>query len=222
MFSGIIRGIGTVKQIDDKVGLRSFVIAAPEEFTPDLELGASVAVDGVCLTVSSVQGADISFDVMAETLKRTTLQSLPVSGRVNLERSLREGSEIGGHPLSGHVDCLATIAEIEKPENNYVITFSVPQPYMKYIFNKGYVALNGASLTVTGADRTKNSFQVWLIPETLRLTTFSEKNVGAFINLEVERSTQVMVDTVRSFLEEKFHELGGDMGAMIKKMIPEK
>lgn len=204
MFTGIVQGIATVAAITDRPGLRSFTLQFPSGFCQGLEIGASVASDGVCLTVTALKGPDqADFDVMQQSLALTTLAELTVGSRINVERAARDGAEIGGHPLSGHIDFMATIAEIRRPENNHVIRIAVPAPWMRYVFAKGYIAINGASLTVADADRQAGWFEVWLIPETLRMTTFGDKDVGAKLNIEIERQTQVFVDTVRDAIEEK-------------------
>ena len=203
MFTGIVKGPGRIAGIQRRSGLVTFDIALPQGAETDLEIGASVAVDGVCLTVTSASGRNATFDVMQETLARTTLGELRDGSAVNIERAAKDGAEIGGHPLSGHVDCVVHVAAIELPENNRVLTLEVPQPWMRYVFAKGYIALNGASLTVASVDKRASTFTVWLIPETLRMTTFGEKQAGARINMEIERSTQVTVDTIRDFLEER-------------------
>jgi len=204
MFTGIIKGKGCVEGIIDKPNLRSLSVTLPAGSEIGLEHGASVAVDGVCLTVSDINGHRVSFDVMAETLERTTIGALKQSDWVNIERAARDGAEIGGHPLSGHIDCTCRVARIERPENSVVMTFDVPSPFIRYVFSKGYIGLNGTSLTVSGVDKKSGTFQVWFIPETLKITTFGEKQEGDLINLEVERGTQVVVDTVTEFLEERF------------------
>jgi riboflavin synthase len=204
MFTGIVQGIATVAALADRPGLRSFTLRFPPGFADGLAIGASVAVDGVCLTVTELEGADAArFDVMQQSLALTTLGTLAEGSRVNAERAARDGAEIGGHPLSGHVDFTATVAEVRQPENNHVLRIAVPAPWMRYVFPKGYIAINGASLTVAEADREAGWFEVWLIPETLRQTTFGEKAPGAVLNVEIERATQVFVDTVRSTLEER-------------------
>jgi riboflavin synthase len=163
-----------------------------------------VSVDGVCLTVTELVGGDAaSFDVMQQSLALTTLDTLKVGSRVNVERAARDGAEIGGHPLSGHVDFQATLASVRRPENNHVMRIAVPAPWMRYVFAKGYIAINGASLTVSDANRAEGWFEVWLIPETLRMTTFGDKAAGDALNIEIERSTQVMVDTVRDAVDER-------------------
>jgi riboflavin synthase len=207
MFTGIVQGVARIEQLTDRSGLRSMRLAFPPGFGAGLAIGASVAVDGVCLTVTALHGnAAADFDVMQQSLALTTLGGLTIGSRVNVERAAKDGAEIGGHPLSGHVDFTARVADIRRPENNCVLRLAVPAPWMRYVFAKGYVAVNGASLTVAEAQRDPGGsgwFEVWLIPETLRMTTFGDKRVGDSLNVEIERSTQVMVDTVRDAVAEK-------------------
>jgi len=204
MFTGIVQGIATVSSLQDRPGLRSFTLAFPPGFAAGLAIGASVAVDGVCLTVTALHGEEAAdFDVMQQSLSLTTLGGLRQGSRVNVERAARDGAEIGGHPLSGHVDFQATLASVRRPENNHVMRIAVPAPWMRYVFAKGYIAINGASLTVSDASKAEGWFEVWLIPETLRMTTFADKAPGAALNIEIERSTQVMVDTVRDAVDER-------------------
>ena len=214
MFTGIVQAVATVSAVIDRPGLRSFALAFPRGFCDGLEIGASVAVDGVCLTVTERVGEDAaSFDVMQQSLNLTTLGTLAQGSRINVERAARDGAEIGGHPLSGHVDFQATIAQVRTPENNHVLRIAVPPQWMRYVFPKGYIAVNGASLTVAEADRAAGWFEVWLIPETLRMTTFADKGAGAALNIEIERGTQVMVDTVREAVDER---LGPLMPALVE------
>jgi riboflavin synthase len=204
MFTGIVQGVAQVAAITDRPGLRSFELALPSGFDAGLEIGASVACDGVCLTVTALPGPDRArFDVMQQSLGLTTLATLAVGSPVNVERAARDGAEIGGHPISGHVDCQGTLLSIRRPENNHVLRIGVPASHMRYVFAKGYIAINGASLTVAEADRRERWFEVWLIPETLRMTTFGHKAVGDTLNIEIERGTQVVVDTVRDALDER-------------------
>ena len=207
MFTGIVQGMAQVASLVDQPGLRTITLQFPPGFCQGLEVGASVAVDGVCLTVTRVQSADVAdFDVMQQSLGLTTLAQLHVGSQVNVERAAREGAEIGGHPLSGHVDAVATVSAVRRPQNNCVLTLEVPAPWMRYIFAKGYIAVQGASLTVAEATRLPGGagrFEVWLIPETLRVTTLGQVDVGARLNIEIDRSTQVMVDTVRDAIEER-------------------
>jgi riboflavin synthase len=207
MFTGIVQGVARVESIDAREGLHTLALKLPAGFDADLAIGASVSCDGVCLTVTERPAPDTAlFDVMAQTLNLTTLGGLEVGSGLNVERAAKEGVEIGGHPLSGHVDVSARIAEIRRPDNNHVIRFALPAPWMRYVFAKGYIGVNGCSLTVAEAQRERDGsgwFEVWLIPETLRMTTFGDKGVGDAAHIEIERSTQVVVDTVRDALDEK-------------------
>lgn len=221
MFTGIVQGVARVESIQAREGLHTLHLKFPEGFDDDLAIGASVSCDGVCLTVTERPAPGVaSFDVMAQTLKLTTLGGLGVGSGLNVERAAKEGVEIGGHPLSGHVDVSARIAEIRRPDNNHVIRFALPAPWMRYVFAKGYIGINGCSLTVAEAQRERDGsgwFEVWLIPETLRMTTFGDKGVGDAVHIEIERSTQVVVDTVRDALDEKLGPLLPVLEAIAKE-----
>jgi len=202
MFTGIVQGVASIQKIVDQTGLRTLQLVFPDGFDHDLAIGASVATDGVCLTVTRLLPNAAEFDIMQQTLNITTLGAYAEQAQVNVERAAKDGAEIGGHPLSGHVDFVAKIAQIRQTENNYVLRFAVPAEWMRYIFAKGYIAINGASLTIAEANRDEHWFEVWLIPETLRMTAFGKKQIGDAVNIEIERQTQVVVDTVRSMLQE--------------------
>ncbi len=221
MFTGIVQGVARVESIEAREGLHTLRLKFPHGFDEDLAIGASVSCDGVCLTVTERPSPDVaSFDVMAQTLSLTTLGGLQIGSGLNVERAAREGVEVGGHPLSGHVDVSARIAEIRKPDNNHVIRFALPAPWMRYVFAKGYIGVNGCSLTVAEAQRERDGsgwFEVWLIPETLRMTTFGDKLVGDAVHIEIERSTQVVVDTVRDALDEKLGPLLPVLEAIAKE-----
>jgi riboflavin synthase len=218
MFTGIVQAVATVSALTDRPGLRSFTLAFPQGFCDELEIGASVSVDGVCLTVTERVGDDgANFDVMQQSLSLTTLATLKVGSRINVERAARDGAEIGGHPLSGHVDFQATLASLRQPENNHVLRIAVPAPWMRYVFAKGYIAIDGASLTVSDANKAEGWFEVWLIPETLRMTTFADKRPGDALNIEIERGTQVMVDTVRAAVEERLGPLLAPLTELLRE-----
>ncbi len=206
MFTGIVQGVAEVAQITDRNGLRSLRLSFPSGFDSGLQVGASVAVEGVCLTVTALHADAADFDVMQQTLSLTTLGALKQGSAVNVERAAKEGAEVGGHVLSGHIDFKATIAQIRTPENNRALRIAVPAPWMRYVFAKGYIAVNGASLTVADAQRDAGDsgrFETWLIPETLRMTTFAHAREGDALNIEIERQTQVIVDTVRAAVDEQ-------------------
>jgi riboflavin synthase len=202
MFTGIVQGKYQLAKVDKLEGLHKLFVDFPVDLKEELAMGASVAMDGVCLTVASIEDARVGFDVMQESLSLTTLGTKDTGSWVNLERSAKAGAEIGGHPMSGHVDTKAKVIEISAPENNYVIRFSMDPKWMRYVFSKGFLSINGCSLTVVNADKQKGEFEVWLIPETLRLTTFGELSVGDLVNIEIERQTQVIVDTISDLLKD--------------------
>jgi riboflavin synthase len=147
-----------------------------------------------------VDGGDVSFDVIRETLGLTNLGALRVGDRVNVERSFRVGEEVGGHILSGHVSGIAELCEVESGENERNLHFTVPAGLMKYLLHKGFVALDGASLTIASVDRERSRIGVCLIPETVERTTLGNIAPGAPVNLEVDAQTQAIVDTVERVL----------------------
>jgi len=212
MFTGIIQGVAQVSHIQDQAGLRTLRLRFPKGFSDGLQMGASVACDGVCLTVTQLFNTsegieEASFDVMQQTLAMTTLGNLTVGSGVHVERAAREGAEIGGHCLSGHIDFTASITQVRQPDNNHVVRIGIPRDWMQYLFPKGYLAIHGASLTMAdvGYEADGSGWaEVWLIPETLRLTTFGQRSVGDRLNIEIERSTQAIVDTVTRVLDEKW------------------
>ena len=208
MFTGIIQATAEIVSVHDHDGIRTFEIEFPEGFCHELNIGASVSVDGVCLTATElVSDTVVKFDVILQSLLITTLGKHEVGGKVNVERAAKDGAEIGGHPLSGHVDFRTDIIDISELEGNCRIHFELPKKWQKYIFSKGYIAINGASLTVSDVSKEKGYFEVWLIPETRRMTTFEAKKVGASVNIEIERGTQVVVDTIQTTLEENLGKL---------------
>lgn len=203
MFTGIVQGISTITSISDAEGLRTFTLKLPQGFSDGLNVGASVSVDGVCLTVTSILSPTlVEFDVVLQSLSVTTLGGYVVGSTVNTERAAKDGAEIGGHPLPGHIDFAAQIDSVRTSQNNHVLRVQVPPDFRKYIFPKGYIAINGASLTISEVDRLAGWFEVWLIPETRRVTVFEQKQAGDWLNIEIERGTQVVVDTVRATMEE--------------------
>lgn len=203
MYTGIVHGAYPLTSVVRKPGLHQFLIELPPELLEELNIGASVGLDGVCMTVTEINGNQLSFDAMQETLKTTTLGGVDVGDIVNVERSAKQGAEIGGHNISGHVDGCAEIIAIEQTENNCTLHFRLPPQLTKYVFKKGFVGVNGCSLTVADFKRDEATFSVCLIPETLRVTNLGQKSLGDWVNIEVDRQTQVIVDTVERVLAER-------------------
>ncbi|WP_375054882.1 riboflavin synthase subunit alpha [Zobellella sp. DQSA1] len=198
MFTGIVQGQGTVLEITDKADFRTHVVRLPEALLPGLEPGASVAHNGCCLTVTRIDGDRVSFDLMAETLRLTNLGRLRAGDRVNLERAARFGDEIGGHAMSGHIMAQGELLERVESDTNTCLWFALPAGLAKYVFTKGYIGIDGISLTLgeVKADR----FAVHLIPETLARTNLGAILPGYGVNIEIDPQTQAIVDTVERVL----------------------
>ncbi len=209
MFTGIVTGHYEVVGLEDREGRRRLTLRLGEDLTRGLERGASVSVAGTCLTAVEIGREDVSFDVIAESLRLTTLGDLVVGSPVNIERSAKFGDEIGGHLLSGHVSGVGEVVRVETPENNWVVSLRAPQALMRYIFHKGFIGLDGCSLTVVNVNREAATFEVHLIPETLERTTFGVRSQGAKINLEVDPQTVAIVETVEAVVRERAGEWSG-------------
>ena len=186
MFTGIVQEIGEIKECNKTSSGKTIEVLATNSFTENLKRGASVSINGVCLTAVSTSNGTMVFDVIKETLRITNLDDIQVGSMVNLERSLRYGDEVGGHILSGHVSCKAKSRLIQN-EGEIELRIECPEEWLDFILLKGYVAINGASLTV--AKKEKDSFSVFLIPETLSATNLSELVKDSFLNIEVDQST---------------------------------
>lgn len=199
MFTGIVQGMAEIIAIDEKPNFRTHVVALPPQLLPGLETGASVAHNGCCLTVTHIDGNKVSFDLMKETLRITNLGELAVGDKVNIERAAKFSDEIGGHLMSGHIMTTAEVSKLLTSENNRQIWFK-PQDasLMKYILHKGFIGIDGISLTV--GEVTATRFCVYLIPETLQRTTLGNKKLGQRVNIEIDPQTQAVVDTVERVL----------------------
>ena len=205
MFTGIVHSRQPIKKITELGNARvlSFDFSCRDAkscvSTDGLEKGASVSVAGVCLTVSSIDGGSVSFDVMPETLARTTLGTAKEGEEANIERSVKVGDEVGGHVLSGHVMGTADIVKIERLKD-WKITFRAPKEWMKYVFPKGFIGIDGCSLTVVDVDADAETFTVAFIPETLERTTFGLKKEGDRVNVELDAQTVAVVETVERIM----------------------
>jgi len=201
MFTGIVQGTAPIVAINAKNHFQTHTIELPADHATALTPGASVAHNGCCLTVTSIHGNLISFDLMQETLAITNLGALKVGSRINYERAAKFGDEIGGHQMSGHIMYQAEISEIIESDNNRQIWFLLPKTACKYIFAKGYIGIDGISLTI--GEIRDTSFCVNLIPETISRTNMAFRKEGDLVNIEIDPQTQAIVDTVERVLEEK-------------------
>lgn len=201
MFTGIVQGMAEVVAIDKKDAFQTHTIKLLGSMSEGLEIGASVAHNGCCLTVTKIEGENISFDLMQATLRLTNLGELGVGDLVNIERAAKFGDEIGGHSMSGHVSLVATVSQVIDTPNNRTVWFELPTESMKYVLAKGYIGLDGCSLTIGEVEG--NRFSVHLIPETLQRTLFGTRKAGDKINVEFDPQTQAIVDTVERVLAAK-------------------
>ncbi len=181
MFTGIIEELGTVTAIK-KTAASAVLHIGCKKILADIHLGDSIAVNGVCLTVTAFDGNGFSADVMHETLNRSSLGALSAGSRVNLERAMAAGGRFGGHIVSGHIDGTGTVSKIQKDDNAVWYIINCGAPLLRYIVEKGSIAIDGISLTV--AKVSGSGFSVSIIPHTLSETILAEKKPGDIVNLE--------------------------------------
>lgn len=198
MFTGIVQGKLPVLRCEQQPNLTTLVFAVEAPLKDGLAVGASVAFNGTCLTVRSINEHEVCFDVISQSLALTNLGDVQAGDYVNVERAAKFGDEIGGHGLSGHIMTTAELVEWQRDGHKVVMWLSLPESIRPFVLDKGYIALNGCSLTI--AELEADRFAVHLIPETLDITTFGEADVGARINVEVDAQTQAVVETVRNVL----------------------
>ena len=179
MFTGIVEEVGSVRAVGDG----RLVIGASEVLS-DVKVGDSIAVNGACLTVTTHDDSSFSVDVVPETLRRTNLGELEIGSPVNLERSMPVYGRFGGHMVQGHVDGTATIHSIREEGDALMVVFDAPTSLMRYVVEKGFIAVDGASLTIVNCDNF--SFSVTIIPHTQENTVFKHKKAGDSVNLEVD------------------------------------
>ena len=187
MFTGIVEETGTVEKIQR--GAKSILVTVrAENSARGLKTGGSLAVNGSCLTAVKISARGkfklVQFDLLAETWNRTNFQFLKTGSLVNLERPLRAGDEFGGHFVTGHIDGAGKISRWEKSGADHVLEISAPENVMRYVIEKGSIAIDGISLTVAGV--AKKSFCVWIIPHTLKVTALRGKKTGDAVNLETD------------------------------------
>lgn len=185
MFTGLVAELGRITGLEKGESSAVFTVAAPSLIS-QIALGDSVAVNGVCLTATSIAGDSFTADVMVQTLAVTSLSQLTVGSPVNLELAALLNTRMGGHMVQGHVDGVATVVGLTPGENWAQFDITVPEKLAKYIVNQGSICLDGVSLTVGEINDSNNVVTVWLIPETLERTNLATKQPGDLINVEVD------------------------------------
>ena len=201
MFTGIVSGQGYIHKVKNNVNYASITIKAPAGFSKNLKRGASVAVNGVCLTVKKGATDLLEFDVITETLEKTNFKLLIKGNKVNLERSMKADTEIGGHLVSGHIHGVGVIKSINDRGQTKDLRIQPPASLMEFLFYKGYVGLNGCSLTIGKVF--KSSFNIHLIPETIKVTNFQKMKKGDLINIEIDQTTINTVETIKKIMLER-------------------
>ena len=200
MYTGIVQGLEKVLEVRQGNGFSTLVISNDQNFFHDVFIGASVAINGVCLTATHIDLAanQVHFDVSDLTNSLTTLKSLQAGDAVNVERSAKVGAENGGHNLYGHIEGTAQVKQLSKHGETLHLDIQIPEGNIKYFFLKGFIGLNGCSLTVNRVDRAAAEISIDLIPETLRLTTWKDIQVGDAVNYEIDQTTRTLVDTLEN------------------------
>jgi riboflavin synthase len=182
MFTGLIESIGTVRSLEKRGDAARVALETP--LAIDLSVGESLAVNGCCLTVTTKDSASASFDLLGETLARTNLGHLAAGSRVNLERALRADGRFGGHFVQGHIDTTAQVISVEKKNGDLLLLIELPPAGAPYFIEKGSIAVNGVSLTVSSL--TNDHFGLWIIPHTLQETNLGDLKNGDLVNLEYD------------------------------------
>ncbi len=198
MFTGIITGLGEISSLKQSDSFLRYAVRCRPEWVEEIKIGASVAINGVCQTVTKQENEVLWFDAIEETLEKTTLKNLTLGSKVNVERAMRYGDEIGGHLMSGHVVGFGKVKERIEEGENLSLLISVNAEWMRFILEKGFIGIDGASLTVGKTE--KDSLWLHLIPETRQLTTLGFITIGDEVNIEIDAQTQAIVTTVENFL----------------------
>jgi riboflavin synthase len=201
MFSGIVQSLGTIVSISEARDIATLEVQATEDFTKDLKIGESVAVDGVCLTLTRSESDIMFFDAVPETLNKTLIKSYTKGTKVNLEPSLRFNDSVGGHIMSGHIHTTGHINQVEIHGDAKDIVIDAGVDWGKFLFEKGYIGINGCSITL--GEVTEGRFIVHLIPETLRATNLDNLVYGDQVNLEFDQNTITIVETTERILRDQ-------------------
>lgn len=201
MFSGIVQTVGKIESIKDKNHIKTIRIETHGDYLKDIAIGQSVSVDGVCLSLVKKNNEYCEFEAVEETINRTTLGSYKQGTKVNLEKSLKFGDTVGGHFVSGHIHTRGRIVEVELVGESKNILVEIEEKWIKYLTEKGYISVNGASITIGKVS--KNTFYVHLIPETLKTTNLDELIYDNYVNLEFDQATIAIVDTTERLINQK-------------------
>ena len=201
MFSGIVQTVGKIESIKDKNHIKTIRIETHGDYLEDIAIGQSVSVDGVCLSLVKKNNEYCEFEAVEETVNRTTLGSYKQGSKVNLEKSLKFGDTVGGHFVSGHIHTRGRIVEVELVGESKNILVEIEEKWIKYLTEKGYISVNGASITIGKVS--KNTFYVHLIPETLKTTNLDELIYDNYVNLEFDQTTIAIVDTTERLINQK-------------------
>lgn len=203
MFTGIVQSTAIVSQIEDRPGFRKLRLQLACRFLRNLEQGASISINGTCLTATAFDALTepgwVQFDIIDETLRLTNLGQLVIGSAVNFERSLTLGSELGGHILSGHIQTQADVLQIVETEHNWAIELQLATEWQPYVFSKGFIAIDGISLTVGAVEHGR--FWLHIIPETLAVTTLGCRQRGDKVNIEIDQQSYTIVQTVERLLQ---------------------
>nr|WNN92428.1 riboflavin synthase [uncultured Rickettsiella sp.] len=214
MYSGITQGLFVIKSLTQRPGLSHYNVDLNEELAKDLEVGARISIDGVCQTVVAIHGHEVRFDVMQETLAKTTLNELFIGRKVSVERSISFGGEIGGHELSGHIFETGLVIDKKINSENLCLSIQTSEACFGFIKPKSYIAIDGSSLTIGLTNKKQHSFELYFIPETLRKTNFGKKNIGDKVNIEPDMKTMLLVETVQNY----FSNIDERLTALEKKL----
>ena len=201
MFSGIVQTVGKIESIKDKNHIKTIRIETHGDYLEDIAIGQSVSVDGVCLSLVKKNNEYCEFEAVEETINRTTLGRYKQGTKVNLEKSLKFGDTVGGHFVSGHIHTRGRIVEVEWVGESKNILVEIEEKWIKYLTEKGYISVNGASITIGKVS--KNTFYVHLIPETLKTTNLDELIYDNYVNLEFDQTTIAIVDTTERLINQK-------------------
>lgn len=200
MYTGIVQGTARVLSVHQELGHKRIVLAQESSLFDNVDIGASVSVNGTCLTVSAYSSNTATFDISNRTAEITTLKGLSIHERVNIERSHRTGDENGGHALYGHVESTAQIVSWQPQGETVTAVFQLDASTFAYMFKKGFIGLHGCSLTIDLVDEDQHTVTVNLIPQTLAWTNLSSLRVGDRVNVEIDQTTRTLVDTLQKTL----------------------